>query len=56
MVSLIDEADYFLIDKKEFKPAGSAQFIGLTATTMKKSSFVEKRYLKDTLKVKIYKS
>ena len=56
-VNLIDEADYFLIDLKDFKVGGSDEFIGLTATTFKEgSTTVEKTYIERKLQVKIFDS
>ena len=51
-IHLIDEADYFLLDLKEFKI--SEAFIGLTATTFKEGgTTIEKDYIENKLQVKI---
>ena len=54
-INLIDEADYFLIDNKDFSVPKSGHYIGMTATTFKEgSTTVEKTYLETKLEVKIF--
>ena len=55
-ITLVDEADYFLIDQPLFK-VGDKPFVGMTATTFKDGDItVEKTFIEKTLGVKIFDS
>ena len=55
LLSLLDEADYFLLDVAKFRVNQRAQFVGMTATPLKHGDVtMESRYLKEQLEVSIF--
>ena len=53
-LNLIDEADYFLLDLKDFKVNPGSEFVGMTATPLKEgSSTMERKYLEAKLHVRV---
>ena len=55
-LTLIDEADYYLIDCERFR-VEDKPFIGMTATTFKEGEItVEKNFIENALQIQIYDS
>ena len=53
-LNLIDEADYFLLDVEAFKVGPKGQFVGMTATPLKKGQItLERKYLEQKLGVRV---